>query len=115
MNIPDETFTARWGFCMAEATLIWHMKTKNPNALERISKAHAWKQQHHCSPQFEAICGAETWMGCRATAASRALQWRACTTTFPKVDDGKHGSCSAEVHDLLKLYYGRPTGTRCAF
>lgn len=115
MNIPEETFTARWGFCMADSTLIWHMKTKNPHALERIGKAHAWKQQHHCAPTFNPTCGEKAWVGCRATATSRAVRWRACTTTFPKADKGKSGSCTSEVQDLLQLYYGRPTGTRCAF
>ena len=39
------------------------MKTKNLHALERISKAHAWKQQHHCTPTFDATCGEKAWVG----------------------------------------------------
>ena len=113
MNLPDEYFTARWGFCVSASTLVWHMKTKTQNALERISKAHLWKQQHHCAPpNFHATCSKQDWEGC-GEGGSTPVRWRPCTTSFLK--PGEEHSCSAEVQDLLKLLYGRPTGTRCAY
>ena len=140
MHLGDEYVTSRWGFCLAASTLVWHMRTKTVGALERIAKAGEWARQHHCAPSsFDVKCAKHPWVGCSprddgmggggaeggggagvlpvgegaASTVAQPMQWRPCTTTFAR-PEAPH-TCSDQVQDLLKLFYGRSTSTKCQF
>ena len=82
-------------------------------AEEERREAHQWAREHHCSPpRFAPTCAAREWRGC-TDGANFPRPWRVCTTTF--APPGTPTTCSSEIHDLLQVFYGRRTGTRCAF
>jgi hypothetical protein len=135
VSIGEELFTQRWGFCLARSSLVWHMRTKSDAALERIAKAEDWSARHHCTPEFELRCTSREWVGCSG-GKHRPASWRSCASRLiprlipsprPNHDDLNSNTtgtprgastaspCSAEMVDLLRIYYNRPTGTRCQY
>ena len=94
-------FSEEWGIKAAPSTLIWHMRTKDP---ERLHTLERWSERWRCDRQFESMEYCSPYIACSGAT------WHACEHALPTRKErqafDKGLNCSDRLDDVTQLLKG---------
>ena len=84
VHLDNALISNHWGFCMANSTFVYHLRTKKPPSVVRRLRAAADRAAlHFCEPRdFRLACASIDVVGCSYGGAGQ-LRWSGCQQKDP--------------------------------